>query len=547
LQGSAATLAAAAAVHTDVYTDVVQAQADPPPSMRSAQGAILQAAAGLPELPPVAVIALNRMAFGPRPEDWKTFRDLGSDDTARLTAYVDRQLAPQTIDDSACDAILAAQGFTTLGKSPEQLWADHVTGDQDRYAPAREIERATFLRAVYSKRQLVEVLADYWHNHFNVHGWEYRIAPVFVHYDRDVIRKHLLGNFRQMLGAVAKSPAMIYYLDNQSNSGDRPNENYARELHELHVMGAENYLGVAASDDPALVDGSGNRIGYIDADVYGATTCFTGWRVDEETGRFTFDEARHFPYAKLVMGKIIPEFQGIKDGEDVLDLLASHPGAARYICRRLCRRLLADTPPARVVEEAAAVFIAQRNAADQLKQVVRTILLSPEFRNTWGEKLKRPFEYSVSILRGLNADFTPTDAFFWSYDAIGQDLFDWAPPNGYPDDRVAWSGTMALLQRWRHGNWLFGWTYGGDGPDKDRYRLRPEEQMPNDVRTPSAIVDFWSQRLLGRLLPPEERGPLVDFMAFGRNPDMDLPDDQVGERLRHLVTLLCLAPAFQWR
>ncbi|OUC07227.1 hypothetical protein RY27_16130, partial [Litorilinea aerophila] len=160
-------------------------------------------------------------------------------------------------------------GFTALDKSLAQLWADHVQGDQDRYLPAWEVERATFIRAVYSKRQLVEVLADHWHNHFNVYGFDYWIAPVFVHYDRDVIRGHMLGNFRQMLEAVAQSPAMLFYLDNQSNSGGSPNENYARELFELHTMGAENYLGVRSPEDPALVDGNGNRVGYIDADVYG--------------------------------------------------------------------------------------------------------------------------------------------------------------------------------------------------------------------------------------------------------------------------------------
>jgi uncharacterized protein (DUF1800 family) len=451
------------------------------------------------------------------------------------------------IDDSGCDAIVAAQGFTTLNKSLSQLWADHVVGDADRYLPAYEVEKTTFLRAIYSKRQLTEVLANYWHDHFNVFAWDYSIAPVFVHYDRDVIRANLFGNFRTMLEAVATSPAMLYFLDNQSNSGDKPNENYARELFELHVMGAENYLGVRSVDDPAIFDEQGNRRGYVDEDVYGATTCFTGWRIDGDTGQFVFSDSHHFPYAKEVLGVRIPSNQGILDGKQVLDLLAFHPGSARYICRRLCRRLISDNPPERIVQEAADLFLANKHEPDQLKKVVRAILLSPEFRSTWGEKLKRPFEYSVSVLRGLEANFAPVDSFFWNYDGIGQALFNWRTPDGYPDDRESWSGTMPMLQRWRHCNWLFGWRIGGDGSDKDLYRLQPELKTPGNILTPIELVDSWSQRILGRSLPSNERQSIIDFMASGRNPEFDLPADQIEERLRQMVALICLSPSFQWR
>ncbi len=487
------------------------------------------------------------MGFGPQPSSWEMYRALGGDDNARFTAYVEQQLDPNSIDDSACDAIVASYNYTTLGKSLETLWADHIKGEQENWLPAAEVERVTFLRAVHSKRQLFELLTDHWLNHFNVYAWDYPIAAVFVHFYRDVIRKHLLGNFRTLLEAVAQSPAMLYYLDNQSNSGGKPNENYSREAFELHGLGAENYLGVRSVDDPTLVDDQGNRLGYIDEDVYGATTCFTGWRVNQETGLFYFSEADHFPYAKEVLGVRIPANQGIKDGKDVLDLLAFHPGTARYICRRLCKRLIGDTPPDSVVQAAADVFIANKSAPDQLKKVVRTILLSPEFRSTWGEKIKRPFEYSVSLLRAVGANFVPEDSFFWSYDSIGQPLFGWRPPNGYPDDREAWTGTMPMLQRWRHANWLFNWRIGGEGADKETYRLRPETQTPAKYRTPNGLVDFWSQRMLGRLLPSNERQAVLDFIAAGRNPDFDLPADQIAERLRQMVVLICMSPSFQWR
>ncbi|MBX3014752.1 MAG: DUF1800 family protein [Caldilineaceae bacterium] len=538
-------------------TTPAQAQSTPEavPAMRSAQPRPVQDAAA-PTLPPLAVIALNRMGFGPRPGELAAFGALGATPDAALTAYVEQQLQPQLIDDSACDAIIASYGFTTLGKSQAQLWADHIkkpnVSYSERILPVVETRKATFLRAIYSKRQLTEVLADHWHNHFNIYGWDSWTAPVFVHYDRDVIRANILGNFRTMLEAVATSPAMLYYLDNQSNSGGNPNENYARELFELHGMGAENYLGVVpliindgVYEHPAPKDPSGKPLLYIDDDVYGATTCFTGWRIDTNTGLFTFDANAHFPYQKLVMGRLIPAAQGIKDGKDVLDILARHPMAARYICRRLCRRLLSDEPPEALVQAAADVFMAHVDAPDQLKQVTRTILLSTEFRTTWGQKIKRPLEYVVSLLRAAEGDFVPDDSFFWNYEAMGQPLFAWSPPNGYPDDKATWSSTMPMLQRWRICNSLIGWRYGGDGENKDDYRLAFTN--PASVKTPNAIVDYWSERLLGLRLPDHERQAVVDFMASGRNPAFDLPESDITERLRYMIGLIFMGPSFQWR
>lgn len=522
-----------------------------PPAMRSPrneQATAASADAGMPALPNISVIALTRMGYGPAPEDWAKFKALGDTDDKRFTTYVEQQLDPDSIDDAACDAKLAEQGFTTLAKSADQIWQDHVVGDTERYLPAYETRKAAFIRAIHSKRQLKELLVEHWHDHFNVYAWDYWTAPSFVQLDRDVIRKHCLGNFRTLLEAVAQSPAMLYYLDNQSNSGDRPNENYARELFELHVMGAENYFGVRSIDDPTIKDAEGNRLGYVDADVYGATTCFTGWRINESTGRFTFDESRHFPYQKFVLGKIIDANRGIQDGKDVLDLLAYHPASARYICRRLCRRLISDNPPESIVQAAADVFVANKSAPDQLKKVVRTILLSNEFRTTWGQKIKRPFEYSVSLLRAVFANFAPTDSFFWSYEGIGQPLFAWRPPNGYPDLREDWSSTMPMLQRWRHCNWLFNWKIGGEGADAETFRLHPETKIPPaNITTPAEYVDYWSHFILGRTLPEAERQPIIEFMAAGRNPDFDLPADQIAERLRHMVTLICMSPSFQWR
>ena len=503
----------------------------------------------LPLVPSLAVVALNRMGFGPRPGDIQSFTTLGATTDEQFAAYVEQQTNPADIDDSECDAKLAEQGFTTLDTSIQELWTTYVKPavedpEYDRYKPLREVRTATFLRGLHSKRQLYELMTDFWHNHFNVYGWDYWIGPTFSHYDQEVIRANVFGNFRQMLETVAQSQAMLYYLDNQSNEGGNPNENYARELFELHGMGAENYLGVRDPNDPTIVDRNGVRLGYIDDDVYGSTTCFTGWRVNVDTGVFEFDEQAHFPFQKVVLGEILPSFQGLKDGQDVLDLIASHPGTARYICRKICRRLVSDEPSDTLVQSAANIFYAQLDAPDQIKQVVQHILLSEEFKTSWGKKIKRPFEYTLSILRSVNADFEPSGDFYWWYDQMGQALFRWQPPNGYPDSYSAWSSTMPMVQRWRFANRLIRWDYGDES---ERRRLSFISQTPSSVNTPKAIVDYWANQILARALPPEEYQPILEYMAQGRNADFELPIADLTERLPYAIALIYMSPSFQWK
>ena len=253
-----------------------------------------ETASPLPAVP-LAVLALSRMSFGIRPGDIDSFLALGNSDDERLRAYVQQQLNPDSIDDGEFEAHYNSAGFETLHKSHEQLYADHIANNPydsnddiywDWYSkPTYELVDATILRAVYSRKQLVEVLADFWHNHFNIYFWQDDGVPLLVSYNRDVLRGHMLGNFRQMLEAVATHPSMLYYL-NQNNSSDAgPNENFARELFELHTLGAENYLGVR---DPNTVekDANGISIGYVDNDVYEAARCLTGWRIDDDLGEW---------------------------------------------------------------------------------------------------------------------------------------------------------------------------------------------------------------------------------------------------------------------
>ncbi len=515
---------------------------------------------------PLAVIALSRMGFGPKPGEVDAFNALGTSDQERLLAYVQQQLNPDSIDDSEFEARFAAAGFETLQKTHEQIYFDHIAGNpynsnDDSYwewysKPAYELVDATLLRAVHSRKQLVEVLADFWHNHFNIFFWQDDGVPLLVTYNRDVLRKHMLGNFRQMLEAVAKHPSMLYYL-NQNNSSDAgPNENFARELFELHTLGAENYLGVR---DPNTVekDANGLAVGYVDNDVYEAARCLTGWRIDddlgewedgvEKTGNFLYFKPWHDRFNKLVLGKYIPADQeDLKDGYDVLDLLAYHPGTARFISRKLCRRFISDTPPDSLVDAVAATFIENRDAPDQLKRVMEKILLSPEFSQTFGQKIKRPLEAAVSMMRALNADFTRIPSGIpWMIGMMGQPIFERRSPDGYADVKEVWANSMSILYRWNFAvglaeNWM------DDEDQGTTIRSDVYGQTPSDVRTAEGLADFWIARLLSRPMAEADRNAVIAVMAQEYGAQEQLPDDHIQYVLPGMIEVILMSPDFQW-
>lgn len=522
-----------------------------------------------PILPPVSlgIIALSRMAYGARPGDLEAFNALGSTDDERLLNYVAQQLNPDTIDDSEFEARYAAAGFETLHKTQDELYFDHIASNPydsndeaywDWYSkPAYELVDATFLRAVYSKKQLVEVLADFWHNHFNVYFWQDDGVPLLVSYNRDVLRAHMLGNFRQMLEAVATHPSMLYYL-NQNNSSDAgPNENFARELFELHTLGAENYFGV---QDPNSIakDANGIAIGYVDNDVYESARALTGWRVDddiyeyedgvEKTGRFLYYKSWHDRFNKLILGKYIPADQeDMKDGRDVLDLLAYHPGTARFISRKLARRFISDNPPDSVVQAAASTYMANLSAPDQLKRVIETILLSPEFKQTWGAKIKRPIEAAISMMRAVNTDFTKLPSgIAWMCGMMGQAMFERRPPDGYPDVKEAWANTMSLLYRW---NFAVGITENWMDEEEQQRFARTEivAQTPAELRTAESLADFWIPRILNRPMSDADRQAVIAVMAQEYGTQDELPQDHIDYVLPAMVEVILMSPDFQWK
>ncbi len=539
--------------------------------------------------PGIALVALNRMGFGPRPGDVAAFNALGSDDDARLAAYVLQQLNPdpnQANDPEYHQRRLGLNGypdpgFTTLAKSLTQLWQDHRVGGTQPSRPVEETRLNTYLRMVYSKWQLRELLADFWLNHFNVYGFETYTQETFVHYDRDVIRANLFGNFRTLLEAVARSTSMLYFLDNYTNTRNGPNENWARELFELHTLGAENYYGVGAQAGvpewgagvvwPAGTPSAGQPIpaGYVDNDVYETARAFTGWGVSSTLGTFLYTASNHDNFQKAVLSlgqvNIPPNQADEKDGEDVLDMLAAHPGTGRHLARKLCRRLISDDPPPALVETIGDLFTAQWLAPDQLKQVYEAILLSTEFKTTWGAKIKRPVEFSVSALRATNANWNfgyssqnpltvepDTSSFLSRQSKTGQNLFARIPPDGFGDREAIWSGTNTRLQCWRLGSWLIDQDIDGNSATDD-FRLDVLGQtyaafpgLPHSA-TSVQLVDLWVDKVFRRAIEPAQRDELIDFMAQGNSPTLPLNLDAsstVRSRVRALVGLIFMLPEF---
>jgi len=305
---------------------------------------------------------------------------------------------------------------------------------------ARDLTEGKLLRAIYSDRQLEEVLTDFWFNHFNVYLDKGADHFMVTAYERDVIRPHVLGKFRDLLEATAKSPAMLFYLDNwQSVGSSAPqgrgnnarrglNENYGRELLELHTLG---------------VDG-----GYTQRDVTEAARCFTGWTIDRPQfgGKFMFNARTHDKGEKSVLGVIIPAGGGIEDGEKVLDLVARHPSTAHFISRKLAQRFVADDPSPALVERMAQTFL---KTDGDLRAVMETMLQSKEFwsQGAYRSKMKSPLELVASAVRAVNGDVDFAEPLVNQVAQMGEPLYRKQEPTGYSNAGRPWMNSAGLLAR----------------------------------------------------------------------------------------------------
>jgi uncharacterized protein (DUF1800 family) len=461
---------------------------------------------------------LNRLGFGARPGDVERVKAMG------LENYINQQLNPEKITDRVAEnkiRDLSVLDMTTAelyekypqpgqllrqlqarGLLPAEMSTDEAAKNNQNQPPANplenekyrkviqeyyrenglerpqriiaELQASRILRAVYSERQLQEVMVDFWTNHFNIFANKGADRWLLPAYDRDTIRPNAMGKFSTLLQATAQSPAMLFYLDNfqsvSPNANQRRgggllrqlrqeqqqpqrqrrgiNENYARELMELHTLG---------------VDG-----GYTQKDVQEVARCFTGWTIFQprggaaavnammgEAGRrnagtFFFNARVHDDGEKTVLGHKIPAGGGIKDGLMVLDILAHHPSTAKFIATKLVRHFVSDTPPQSLVNQVAATFT---KSDGDIREMLKAIFFSKEFNSAeaYRVKIKRPFELVVSAIRTLGADTNGGPGTHQWIARMGEPLYGFQTPNGYSDAAESWVNTGGLLERMNFG------------------------------------------------------------------------------------------------
>jgi uncharacterized protein (DUF1800 family) len=518
---------------------------------------------------------LNRLAFGGRPGDAAAIRAMGVD------RWIQRQLHPEKIDDARSDSLVAR--FPALASDRAHMVSVFTEAQQARNRAQRqlaavgdtsvdrrdarmavamtdpglakaqrlvqravpELQAAILTRAVASERQLNEVMVSFWENHFSVFSGKGQQERLFlVEYDRDVIRPNALGKFRTLLGAVAHSPAMLFYLDNARSQADsahptlaemrlagrprlraqlarRPrrglNENYARELLELHTLG---------------VDG-----GYSQRDVIEVARALTGWTIAiGQGGGFVFRPEAHDAGEKLILGKKFPAGRGEDEGEAVLDLVARHPATARFITAKLARQFISDDPPASVIDRCSAVFT--RTDGD-IRETLGCVITGPEFfsRAAYRAKVKTPFQVVASALRAIGAvpDATPRSAQLVAQ--LGQPIFGHQTPEGWPDRAEAWMNTGAILNRINFGLTLAGGRVPGlimtRLPEVDALRSAPRE----------AQVDGVVKLFFGGQVSPDTR----DVLLSGDNPLASKSDRPAVSGLAQVIGLALGAPEFQRR
>ncbi|MCA9904796.1 MAG: DUF1800 domain-containing protein, partial [Anaerolineae bacterium] len=450
---------------------------------------------------------LSRLTWGIRPDDVVQIQQRG------IEGYIDWQLSPEAIVDPLVDEFMASHPI--LSGSPQEI----ARAQDEDYGSVHNLALWHRLyRAIYSERQLYELMVEFWTDHFNVPISDLVTEKVVD--DRDVIRRYALGTFRSLLLASAQSPAMLYYLNNEGSNKEHPNENYGRELLELHTLG---------------VDG-----GYSEQDVKEVARALTGWTVRDETG-FVFDAEMHDFGEKTILGTVFPAGRGIEEGLQLLDMLATHPATARHIAFKLCRRFVSDQPPSALVDSTAQVF--QASGGD-LRQIMRHILTSADFMQASQQKFRRPMDALVAILRVLRPGLEVYDfdiPVWWFLEPMGQVPYYWHPPDGYPDVADAWINTNGLLSRWNAAILLplaaDGW-YEGLALDLDR--------VVPPAATVGELLDGVLHLVLAGDIDPQDRESLIYYLSDYGDPNQQVSDGLRAERLASLLGLIMASPYFQW-
>jgi uncharacterized protein (DUF1800 family) len=396
------------------------------------------------------------------------------------------------------------------------------------------LAQARLLRARYSERQLAEVMVDFWLNHFNVFAGKGPVRYYLPAYEHEAIRPHALGRFRDLLGAVARHPAMLLYLDGWlSTAAGAPrggarnglNENYARELLEFHTLGASG--------------------GYRQADVGEVARAFTGWTIDHPRpghprsgGGFVFDGRAHDRGDKTILGHRFPAGGGQEEGERVLDLLARHPATARFVATKLARRFVADEPPPALVERGAAVF---RETDGDIRAVVGAVVRAPEFwsADAYRGKVKTPLEFAVSALRALGAETDAGAPVQRALLSAGQPLYGAQPRAGYPDRAEAWVSPGGLLARLNFAQAVVAGRLAGSRVDL--------AGLAAGEGGAAGLADRLIARLLGGEVSAETRAVLDEALAEPSVLRAVLDDPAATPDVAKVAALVLGSPEFQRR
>ncbi|MGQ0649311.1 MAG: DUF1800 domain-containing protein [Gemmatimonadaceae bacterium] len=388
---------------------------------------------------------LSRLTYGARPGDYGRLTRMGATPDEAAAAFIEQQLSPETIHDDGVDRALRPMTLLELPVGELYEFKAPVLLDT--------LTRATLTRALHSERQLHEIMVELWSDHFSIDVSKGDCRWLKAADDRDVIRRHALGSFRALVRASALSPAMLWYLDGRVNQradpAEQPNENYARELLELHTLGVHG--------------------GYDQRDVMEIARALTGWTVRSRNesafgiGRVEFHPALHDDGEKVVLGQRIAAGGQARDLDDVVEIVCAHPATAHHVATRLCRRFIADDPPVRAV---ALVSTAFRSSGGDIRATLRVLFATREFREARGTKLKRPFHFIVSALRATDALSDCGPALQDYLVRMGHAPFQYPTPDGYPDDAAPWMTT--LLWRWNFAaaltrNHITGTRMDGDG------------------------------------------------------------------------------------
>ena len=543
----------------------------------------------LPDKPSPERIALNRVTFGARDTDIARVQAIG------WAGWVDEQLAAPLGDDPITTQILAdaalritygerndAQGtwpavdedrpLNTLSMSGKELYGIYDDVIRTRTLPQNEINRiaeetiaATWIRNVHNTAQIRELMVDFWHRHFNVAQAEgSQVMFTLPIYDQQVMRRYALGNFTDLVNANARSTAMLFYLDNAVSRATTPNENYGRELLELHTMGGGAYLGVTTppwnGPGPEPV-GSDSR-GFSDQDILQASRALSGWTVGMNQrisntrslpadGQFVYEPTFHNRNAAKFLGVDLAPLQpvtdaqadtGVAQGNKVIELAAQHVKTAEFVVNKIAIRIFGDNPPPEVVQLAIQTWLDNRQSPDQIASVLREILRYTPVMDGPAVKVRRPYEKVIAFARTINSKIKPTRLMSTAFTGTKDALFLWGTPDGWPDDSDYWLSTTGLMTQWNTN--LTAISNGALS-----VTLRNESI---DTKSTAELLDDWIGRIVGYQISQSGYDALRAWAASSSGIQSYLGSGTASlqtqeNELRRLVALISAAPEFTYR